>query len=83
MDLRIRLYNLLAGEWGEVFLREGIRVEAGELRAVLSDMSADLWAPEGGVRLGGEQLDPEALLRRLGEYSSDALMLLRLTTVSG
>ena len=83
MDLRIRLYNLLAGEWGEVFLRKGIRVEAGELRAVLSDMSADLWAPEGAVRLGGEQLDPEALLRRLGEYSSDVLVFLRLTTLSG
>jgi len=83
MDLRIRLYNLLAREWGEAFLTEGIRVEAAELRAVLADMSAEAWAPEGVVRLGGEWLGPEDLLQRLGECSSDALVLLRLTTVSG
>lgn len=83
MDLRIRLYNLLAKEWGEVFLTKGIRMEAEELRAVLADMSAEVWAPEGAVRLEGEQLDPKALLQRLGEWSSDALVLLRLTTVSG
>lgn len=83
MDLRIRLYNLLAEEWGEVFLTEGIKVEAEELRAVLADMPAEVWAPEGAVRLGGERLGPEALLQRLGELSRDALVLLRLTTVSG
>jgi len=83
MNLRIRLYNLLTEEWGEVFLTEGIRVEAEELQAFLADMSAEVWAPEGTVRLGGERLDPEALLQRLGECSSDALVLLRLATVNG
>lgn len=41
-DLRVKLYNVLAEEWGWHFLSRGLRVEAGEFASVAAQRLSDL-----------------------------------------
>lgn len=77
-DLRIRLYNVLAEQWGPHFLMQGIRVEAGELADWALRRMPELRRGLRGVRMDGCSLSPEALSDWLQQRAEDEPIELRL-----
>jgi len=60
-ELRVKLYNVLAEEWGGHFLHRGIRVESGEFASVAAQRLPDLEQALREVRIDGSFVSVEAL----------------------
>ncbi len=77
-DLRIRLYNVLAEQWGPRFLVRGIRVEAAELGDLARRRMPELRRALREVRVDGFSVSPEALADWLEQRAEDESVELRL-----
>jgi len=61
--ITIKLFNLLMGELGHVFLRKGIIVKRSTAIALLQKQHADFWKKVRTVRLGSKTLDLSVLTK--------------------
>lgn len=77
-EVRIKLYNLLAGEWGDFFLERGIMAEAHELRALVEERISELRQALARVRVDDSEITVTKLVEWLGSRQEGELIGLRL-----
>jgi hypothetical protein len=77
-EVRVKLYNLLTGEWGDFLLERGIAVEAGELRALAEERFPELRDALQGARLDEKGVTSRELSDWLGNRPHRERILLRL-----
>jgi len=57
----LKLFNLLLGELGPAFLKQGIWLDGKILEDFFKSQSNDFWAGCKSARLNGERIDPDRL----------------------
>ncbi|HOW53042.1 MAG TPA: hypothetical protein PLR60_00205 [Syntrophorhabdaceae bacterium] len=73
----IKLFNVLAGELGPVFLARGIYVKAAGMKDFLQKRGGPFWSAISRTIFDGRQIDREKLPDALGDEAG-ALIMLRL-----
>lgn len=69
----VKLFNLLIGELGPTFLKEGIFLRQEDLKSFFMDLPKEFWAGCRGVTVDGQEVDVNHLLKWLEKY--DLVML--------
>jgi hypothetical protein len=77
-EIRIKLYNLLTGEWGNILLERGIMAEAGQTRALVEERFPELRQALAGVWVDGSEITPAELVEWLGNRAEGELIGLSL-----
>lgn len=77
--VRLKLFNLLIGELGPIFLERGLLLQAAGLGAFLQSQPADFWAAGLGASLNGKDLAFQALPTMTWPNGED-LVCLRVTS---
>lgn len=74
--VKIKLFNMVMAELGEIFLAHGIWLSNGELLSYLHEQEDSFWQSFGGVILGEQQIDPPSLkkLDCLGDPISEVFL---------
>ncbi len=57
----LKLYNLVVGELGPIFLRSGIILKDQDVHAFLENRSANFWTGCKKAQVNGEEVDPGSL----------------------
>ena len=71
----IKLFNILAGELGPVFLARGIYVKAAGMKDFLQKRGDPFWSAIGRTTFDGRQIDREKLPDALGDEAGALIML--------
>jgi hypothetical protein len=71
----VKLFNLLIGELGPIFLQRGILVKAGDLETFLRKKSEAFWRRCHQILLEGKPVDRDLLLEFCGRNQTDFLRL--------
>ncbi|MEF8889396.1 MAG: hypothetical protein V5A14_05070 [Desulfohalobiaceae bacterium] len=77
-ELRIKLYSLLTGEWGNILLDRGIMAEAGQISALVEERFSELRQALACVRVDGSEITPAELVEWLGSRAEGELIGLHL-----
>lgn len=77
-EVRIKLYNMLTGEWGDMLLERGIMAEAVEIGALMQERFPELGRALAKARVDGSEFTPAELVEWLGSRQEGELIGLRL-----